>query len=94
MSPLAGGGPSRWPPCSRNKTLEEAGQETFIGRGDRVLVIVDVALEAALSFHPGLRGAGRKEEEEAPHLAPRKLPLQVKSGLLCVSSSGCPGSRF
>lgn len=61
--------------------------------------MVGVELEAALSFsfHPGLRQAGRQEEEEEeiPHLAPRKLPLQVKPGFLGVSSSSSrPGFPF
>lgn len=83
------GKPSRWP------LLEERGaggrqDRRLVGRGGSVLVTVGVELEAALSFsfHPGLQQAGRQEEEEEiPHLAPRKLPLQVKPGFLCVSSS-------
>lgn len=51
-----------------------------------MLVIVDVALEAALSFHPGLRGAGRKEEEEAPPSGSQKAAPsgQVRSPLCLI----------
>lgn len=47
-------------PLLEEREGEEAGQETFAGSGDSVLVTVGVALEAALAFHPGLRRAGRK----------------------------------
>lgn len=53
-----------------------------MAEGDSVLVTIGVELEAALL--PSWAPAGRKEKEEISHLAPKKLPLQVKSGFLCV----------